>query len=106
MEKYACGDHNLGHGGMLTLYNETGVPPYLNEWYEPGVDDYFREQTAKKAEKLKGKIMAPHGWGGGHFAIWPAVMVDSWRIRYYHPHEVGMTERWTLSGVDKNAPSS
>jgi hypothetical protein len=31
-------------------------------------------------------------------------MVDSWRIRYYHPHEVGMTERWTLSGVDKNAP--
>ena len=32
-------------------------------------------------------------------------MVDSWRLRYYHPHESGMVERWTLSGVDKNAPA-
>jgi len=105
-EKYACGDHNLGHGGMLTLYNETGVPPYSDEWFEPGVDDYFREATARKAEKYAGKIMPPHGWGGGHFAIFPCVMVDSWRLRWYHPHATGMTERWTMSGVDKNAPEN
>jgi hypothetical protein len=103
-EKYSFGDHLLGHGGMLTFYNQKGVPPYTNEWFEPGVDDYFREQTAKKAERYKDQFMPGHGWGGGHFAIWPCVMVDSWRIRYYHPHQVGMTERWTLSGVDKNAP--
>jgi phenylpropionate dioxygenase-like ring-hydroxylating dioxygenase large terminal subunit len=103
-EKFSFGDHALGHGGMITFYLEKGVPPYTNEWFEPGVDDYFREQTARKAERYKSSYMPSHGWGGGHFAIWPCVMVDSWRIRYYHPHEVGMTERWTLSGVDKNAP--
>jgi len=31
-------------------------------------------------------------------------MIDSWRIRYYHPHETGITERWSLFGVDKTAP--
>lgn len=103
-EKYAIGDHNLGHGGMCTFYNETGVPPYLNEWFEPGVDEYFRQATEEKGTKLQGLTMPPHGWGGGHFAIFPAVMVDSWRLRWYHPHETGMTERWTLSGVDKKAP--
>ena len=48
--------------------------------------------------------MAPHGWGGGHFAIFPSVMVDSWRLRWWQPHSVGVVERWTLSGVDKTAP--
>jgi hypothetical protein len=104
-EKYACGDHQLGHGGMLTLYNQPGIPEYADEWFEPGVDDYFREQNKKKAAKYANRIMPGHGWGGGHFAIWPAVMVDSWRIRYYHPHETGLVERWTLSGVDKAAPA-
>jgi hypothetical protein len=28
-------------------------------------------------------------------------MIDSWRIRYYPPHAVGMVVRWTLSGVGK-----
>jgi phenylpropionate dioxygenase-like ring-hydroxylating dioxygenase large terminal subunit len=105
-EKYAIGDHLLGHGGMCTFYNEPGVPEYTNEWFEPGVDDYFREATERKGSKLIDQIMAPHGWGGGHFAIFPAVMIDSWRLRWYHPHETGMTERWTLSGVDKNAPKA
>jgi len=91
---------------MCTFYNEPGVPEYTNEWFEPGVDDYFREATERKGSKLIDQIMAPHGWGGGHFAIFPAVMIDSWRLRWYHPHETGMTERWTLSGVDKNAPKA
>jgi hypothetical protein len=103
-DKYAIGDHSLGHGGMCTFYNQAGVPQYTNEWFEPGVDDYFRAATERKAEQYVDRVMAPHGWGGGHFAIFPAVMVDSWRLRWYHPHETGMTERWTLSGVDKNAP--
>ena len=102
--KYAIGDHNLGHGGMCTLYHQPGVPDYEEEWYEAGVDDYFREATARKAELLADKIMAPHGWGGGHFAIFPSVMVDSWRLRWWQPHSVGVVERWTLSGVDKTAP--
>jgi phenylpropionate dioxygenase-like ring-hydroxylating dioxygenase large terminal subunit len=105
-EKYAIGDHNLGHGGMCTFYNQPGVPEYGNEWYEEGVDEYFQKQTVKKREKYATRVMPPHGWGGGHFAIWPAVMVDSWRLRYYHPHETGMTERWSLFGVDKNAPKN
>jgi phenylpropionate dioxygenase-like ring-hydroxylating dioxygenase large terminal subunit len=103
-DKFAIGDHDLGHGGMCTFYNQPGVPDYSNEWFEPGVDDYFRETTEKKQLTMASSIMAPHGWGGGHFAIFPCVMVDSWRLRWYHPHETGMTERWTLSGVDKTAP--
>jgi phenylpropionate dioxygenase-like ring-hydroxylating dioxygenase large terminal subunit len=105
-EKYAIGDHNLGHGGMCTLYNEPGVPEYADEWYEPGVDEYFREATQRKAAKYANRIMPPHGWGGGHFAIFPCVMVDSWRIRWYHPQSVGMLERWTLCGVDGQAPKN
>ena len=49
MSKYAIGDHNLGHGGMCTLYHQPGVPEYEEEWYEEGVDDYFREATARKS---------------------------------------------------------
>ena len=103
-DKYAIGDHNLGHGGMCTFYNQPGVPDYAEEWFEPGVDDYFRAQTEKKKQVYANRSMPAHGWGGGHFAIFPAVMIDSWRIRYYHPHETGMTERWTLCGVDATAP--
>ena len=104
MNKYAIGDHNLGHGGMCTLYHQPGVPEYEPEWYEEGVDDYFRETRDRKATLLAEKIMAPHGWGGGHFAIFPCVMVDSWRLRWWNPHAPGVVERWTLSGVDKTAP--
>ena len=71
MSKYAIGDHNLGHGGMCTLYQQPGVPEYENEWYEEGVDDYFSEACDRKAKLLVDKIMPPHGWGGGHFAIFP-----------------------------------
>ena len=104
MNKYAIGDHNLGHGGMCTLYHQPGVPEYEPEWYEEGVDDYFRKTRDRKATLLAEKIMAPHGWGGGHFAIFPCVMVDSWRLRWWNPHAPGVVERWTLSGVDKTAP--
>ncbi len=104
MSKYAIGDHNLGHGGMCTLYQQPGVPEYENEWYEEGVDDYFSEACDRKAKLLVDKIMPPHGWGGGHFAIFPCVIVDSWRLRWWNPHSVGVVERWTLSGVDKTAP--
>jgi len=38
---------------MCTLYNEPGV-----------------------------RVLPPHGWGGGHFAIFPCVMVDSWRLAF------------------------
>ncbi len=103
-DKYAIGDHNLGHGGQCTFYNQPGVPEYADAWFEPGVDDYFRETAGRKAQVYGNRVLAPHGWGGGHFAIFPCVMVDSWRIRWYHPHETGMVERWTLCGVDRNAP--
>jgi len=104
-ESVSIGDHNLGHGGQCTFYKQPGVPEYNDEWYEPGVDAYFRETTARKQLVYASRIMPPHGWGGGHFCIWPCVMVDSWRIRWYHPHETGVVERWTLCGADKNAPA-
>ncbi len=102
--KYAIGDHNLGHGGMCTLYHNPGIPEYEDEWFESGVDDYFRQARDRKAQLYTNRVMAPHGWGGGHFAIFPSVMVDSWRLRWWNPHSVGVVERWTLSGVDKTAP--
>jgi phenylpropionate dioxygenase-like ring-hydroxylating dioxygenase large terminal subunit len=103
-EKYASGDHNLGHGGMTTFWLQQGVPEYTNEWFEEGVDEYFRGTSLEKGRKFAHEIMPSNGWGGGHFAIFPCTMVDSWRLRWYHPHATGMTERWTLTGVDKKAP--
>jgi hypothetical protein len=101
---YVVGDHNLGHGGAWTAYKEPGLAPYTDSWYEPGVDEYFREQHAIKMEKYKDRIAPPSGHDAGHICIWPNFIMDSWRWRYWQPHEVGMVERWSLYGVDKKAP--
>jgi len=104
-DRYAVGDHNLGHGGNWAVYKEPGIPGYVDAWFEPGVDEYFRETNAKKAEMFKDRKMPPHGHeGGGHFCVFPNFIMDSWRWRYWHPHSVGVVERWSLFGVDKNAP--
>jgi hypothetical protein len=102
--KYVAGDHNLGHGGDWLAYKEPGVPGYLDAWWEPGVDDYYRQTNAEKAERYKDRIMPPQGFDAGHFCVFPNFIMDSWRWRFWHPHEVGMVERWSLFGVDKKAP--
>ena len=63
----------------------------LERFREKAYVAYMTAQAARdrKAERYANRVLAPHGWGGGHFAIFPCVMVDSWRIRYYHPHETG-----------------
>jgi phenylpropionate dioxygenase-like ring-hydroxylating dioxygenase large terminal subunit len=101
---YIVGDHNLGHGGAWTEYKAPGLAPYVDAWWEPGVDDYFREQHAKKQEKYKDRIVPPSGHDSGHICIWPNFIMDSWRWRFWHPHQVGVVERWSLFGVDKDAP--
>ena len=94
-----------GHGGHMTIYHETGVPPYRDTWDTvPGADDYFHETRDKKAAKYEGKLLPPGGQGGGHFNIFPNVTIDSWRILHWHPIAMGMTESWRLFQVDKNAP--
>ena len=103
-EKFACGDHNLGHGGMLTLYLQNGAPPYNEHWYEEGVEEYYKETQKQKAIKYADSIVPPHGWGGGHVCIWPTFVMDSWRFRWWHPHTLGVVERWTLTTIDKKAP--
>ena len=35
---YIVGDHNLGHGGAWTQYKQPGLAPYVDTWYEPGVE--------------------------------------------------------------------
>ena len=101
---YAVGDHNLGHGGNWTVFKEPGLPDYQDTWFEPGVDDYFRETHKKKQEKYKDRIAPPHGRGAGHFCVFPNFIMDDWRWRFWHPHQVGVVERWSLFGVDKAAP--
>jgi phenylpropionate dioxygenase-like ring-hydroxylating dioxygenase large terminal subunit len=103
-KNYVVGDHNLGHGGGWTVWQAPGIASYKDAWFEPGVDDYFREAHAKKAEKYKDTIMPPHGHDASHFCVWPNFIMDSWRWRFWHPHEVGVVERWSLFGIDKDAP--
>ena len=103
-ERFASGDHNLGHGGMCTLYLENGPPPYVDHWYEEGVDAYYREARERKAQKYARRIVPPNGWGGGHVAIWPTMVIDSWRFRWWHPQSLGVVERWTLNTIDTKAP--
>jgi hypothetical protein len=105
-QSYVVGDHNLGHGGAWTEYKEPGLAPYRDGWYEPGVDDYFRAAHEKKMEKYADRIVPPSGHDAGHICVWPNFIMDSWRWRFWHPHEVGMVERWSLFGVDKNAPKN
>jgi nitrite reductase/ring-hydroxylating ferredoxin subunit len=101
---YVVGDHNLGHGGGWTDYHEKGLAPYVDTWYEPGVDDYYREMHEKKMEKYKDRVVPPSGHDAGHICVFPNFIMDSWRWRIWHPHDVGVVERWSLFGVDKNAP--
>ncbi len=103
-DNYTVGDHNLGHGGAYVFYHQPGVRDYVDTWKEEGVDDYYREQNAKKKEKYKDTIMPGNGHGGSHFAIFPNVVLDHWRILPWQPHGVGVVESWRLFQVDKNAP--
>jgi phenylpropionate dioxygenase-like ring-hydroxylating dioxygenase large terminal subunit len=103
-ERYAVGDHNLGHGGNWTKYLEPGIADYVDTWYEEGVDDWFRQAHAKKAVKYADKIQPPDGHGGGHFCVFPNFIMDDWRWRWWHPQAVGMVERWSLFGIDNDAP--
>ena len=80
------------------------MAPYTDTWFEPGVDEYFRQAHERKAQKYAGRIMPPHGHEGGHFCVFPNFIMDSWRWRWWHPHSVGVVERWSLFGVDKEAP--
>jgi len=103
-KNYTIGDHNLGHGGGYSEYEQPGIPEYRDTWLEEGVDDYYRAAHERKAQKFADTIMPGHGHGGGHFCVWPNVIVDSWRIRPWQPHAPGVVERWSLYAVDKNAP--
>jgi phenylpropionate dioxygenase-like ring-hydroxylating dioxygenase large terminal subunit len=102
--KYVVGDHNLGHGGDWLEYKEPGVGPYKAAWFEEGVDEYYATAHEKKMAKYKDIVVPPQGHDAGHFCIFPNFIMDSWRWRFWHPHEVGVVERWSLFGVDKKAP--
>ncbi len=102
---YSVGDHELGHGGQNTIYGQTGARPYRDTWYTvPGVDEYYQKTNAKKIKKYAGKQLPPGGHGGGHFCIFPNVVLDHWRILLWQPQGVGMTESWRMFQVDKDAP--
>jgi len=102
--QYTAADHQLGHGGHFTLYDQPGVREYADTWVEPGVDEYYRKTNELKAQKYADQYLPGNGFGGGHFAIFPNVVIDNWRILPWHPHGVGMMETWRLYQVDKNAP--
>ena len=99
------GDHNLGHGGNWTEL--PGARHRALPW-TPGTSRASTTTSArtheKKQEKYKDTIMPPHGHGAGHFCVFPNFIMDGWRWRYWHPHEVGVVERWSLFSVDKEAP--
>jgi phenylpropionate dioxygenase-like ring-hydroxylating dioxygenase large terminal subunit len=101
---YVVGDHSLGHGGGWVDYHEPGLASYTDTWWEPGVDDYYREMREIKRERFKDQIAPPAGHDAGHIAIFPNFIMDSWRWRIWHPHSVGVVERWSLFGVDREAP--
>jgi phenylpropionate dioxygenase-like ring-hydroxylating dioxygenase large terminal subunit len=103
-KSYVVGDHNLGHGGGWTDYEGPGLADYRDAWFEEGVDDYYRAAHEKKQEKYKDTIMPPNGHDAGHICVFPNFIMDSWRWRFWHPHEVGVVERWSLFGVDRDAP--
>jgi phenylpropionate dioxygenase-like ring-hydroxylating dioxygenase large terminal subunit len=103
-DQHTAGDHNLGHGGYYTFYQQPGVREYADTWAEPGVDEYYRETARRKAAKYKDTYLHGAGWRAGHFAIFPNVVIDNWRVLPWHPHGVGMTESWRLFQVDKHAP--
>jgi nitrite reductase/ring-hydroxylating ferredoxin subunit len=101
---YVVGDHNLGHGGAWTEYHEPGIAPYVDGWYEDGVDDYYRETHARKMVKYADRVVPAAGWDSGHICVFPNFIMDAWRWRIWHPHEVGVVERWSMFSVDRDAP--
>ena len=102
---YSVGDHDLGHGGQNTIYDQTGARPYADTWQtQPEVDEYYRKTAEEKQKRYAGKYLPAGGHGGGHFCIFPNVIIDHWRILPWHPHGVGVTESWRLYPVDINAP--
>ena len=97
---YEMSSPDLGHGGHDPMYELPGIPPYVDTWFTvPGVDDYYREQHAKKAEKYKDQYMH-----GGTCLVWPNVNIQPQRILLWHPHGVGMTESWRQYPIDRHAP--
>jgi phenylpropionate dioxygenase-like ring-hydroxylating dioxygenase large terminal subunit len=103
-EDYTVGDHQLGHGGAYKFYQQPGWRDYVDTWQEPGVDEYYRQTNAAKQKKYGNQIIAGNGYGGGHFAIFPNVVIDHWRILPWQPNGVGVTESWRLFQVDRQAP--
>ena len=103
--RYELAAPGYGHGGHMTIWDQTGAPEHRDTWFTvPGVDDYLREAKARKQKLYEGKTL-PHGaQGGGHFNIFPNVTLDSWRVLPWHPAGAGMTESWRLFQVDKAAP--
>ena len=102
---YSVGDHDLGHGGQNTIYDQTGARPYADTWQtQPEVDEYYRKTAEEKQKRYAGQHLPSGGHGGGHFCIFPNVIIDHWRILPWHPRGVGMTESWRLYPVDINAP--
>ena len=102
---YSVGDHDLGHGGQNTIYEQPGARPYLDTWQTvPEVDEYYRKTSEEKQQRYAGQYLPPGGHGGGHFCIFPNIILDHWRILFWHPHGVGVTESWRLYPVDRNAP--
>ena len=94
---YSVGDHDLGHGGQNTIYDQTGARPYQDTWQTiPEVDEYYRKISEEKQKRYEGKYLPAGGHGGGHFCIFPNIILDHWRILYWHPHGVGVTESWRL----------
>jgi hypothetical protein len=98
------GSHDLGHGANFKFYKQPGLPEYEESWQEPGVDDYYRATHKAKSQKFADQILPGGGHGGGHFAIFPNIVIDSWRILQWQPHGVGVTESVRLFQIDKNAP--
>ena len=89
-EKYAIGDHNLGPRRHVHLYKQPGVARVHRRVVRAG----RRRLLPRAARQEGGEVRRPDhaaarlGWR----ALLPssrAVMVDSWRLRWYHPHEVG-----------------
>ncbi|MEX2598969.1 MAG: aromatic ring-hydroxylating dioxygenase subunit alpha [Dehalococcoidia bacterium] len=100
----------LGHGGQLSIFEQPGIAPYLDTWFDsPGVDDYFREMHEKRRQRVGDEYVhmqgaSPGPFGGGQFHIWPNATMSNFRILLWHPHGVGVTESWRLYQVDKAAP--
>ena len=103
-DAYIAGDHNLGHGGHWKVWKDKGVKPWMDTWYEEGVDDYFREQFKGKSAKYADRFLPPSGHEAGHFCVFPNFIMDDWRWRWWNPHQVGVVERWSLYAVDAKAP--